>query len=140
MFERNDRALLITRIIIMVTIAIFAVLSLVMGIVLAVVIDGVYFLFALAGWFACWLLWVGARLYLSYLVDIKLIRNKLYGENNEDLEAFLKNKEERSNSPVMQEKKQAVKSELEHLKQLLNSGVITVEEYEKRKEELTKDI
>lgn len=138
MFQRNDKALLTTRIIIMVIISIFAVLSLVMGIVLAVLINGAMFLTAFAGWFLCWIIWVIARLYLSYLCDIKLIRNKLYGESNEGLEMFLKAKEERSNSPVMQEKKEAVNIELEHLQQLLNSGVITSEEYEKRKKELTK--
>lgn len=138
MFERNDRALLTTRIIIMVIIGIFGVLSLVMGIVLAVLIHGALFLTAFVGWFFCWLLWVFARLYLSYLCDIKLIRSKLYGENNNGLEVFLKAKEERSDSPVMQEKKEIVNTELAHLQQLLNSGVITNEEYEKRKSELTK--
>ena len=138
MFERNDKALLTTRIIVMVIIGIFAVLSLVMGIVLAVLVHGAMFLIAFVGWFFCWLLWVFARLYLSYLCDIKLIRNKLYGESNNDLEVFLKAKEERSNSPVMRERKEAVNTELTHLQQLLNSSVITNEEYEKRKNELTK--
>ena len=138
MFERNDKALLTTRIIIMVIIGIFAVLSPVMGIVLAVLVHGAMFLLAFVGWFGCWLMWVFARLYLSYLCDVKLIRNKLYGESNDGLEVFLKAKEERSNSPVMQEKRQAINDELEHLEQLLISGVITYEEYEKRKKELTK--
>lgn len=138
MFQRNDKVLLTARTIIIVIIGIFAVLSLVMGIVLAVLVHGAMFLIAFVGWFFCWLLWVFARLYLSYLCDIKLIRNKLYGECNDDLEVFLKAKEERSNSPVMQERKEAVNYELTHLQQLLNSGVITSEEYEKRKKELTK--
>ena len=101
MFERNDKALLTTRTIVIVIIGIFAVLSLVLGIVLAVEIDGVYFLFAFVGWFFCWLAWVFARLYLSYLCDIKLIRNKLYGESNYGLDVFLKNNGEKSNSPVI---------------------------------------
>ncbi|MCH5157313.1 MAG: SHOCT domain-containing protein [Clostridiales bacterium] len=139
MFKRNDKALLTSRIIIMVTIGIIAVLSLVAGILLAVDNEsGVYILVTFAGWFLCWIMWVFARLYLSYLVDIKLIRNKLYGENKDVLDVFLKAKEERSNSPVMQENKQMVNAEIEHLQQLLHSGVITLEEYENRKEELTK--
>ncbi|MDE6667553.1 MAG: gas vesicle protein GvpG [Clostridia bacterium] len=138
MFERNDKALLTTRIIIMVIIEILAVLSLVMGIVLAVLVHGAMFLIAFAGWFFCWLLWVFARLYLSYLCDIKLIRNKLYCESNKNLEVFLKAKSERSNSPEMQDKRKAINTELAHLQQLLNAGVITSEEYEKRKNELTK--
>ena len=51
MFERNDKALLTTRIIVMVFIGITAVASLIIGIVLAVNVDGVYFLFAFVGWF-----------------------------------------------------------------------------------------
>ena len=137
MFERNDKALLTTRIIVMVTIGIFAVLSLALGIALAVVIEGVYFLFSFAGWFLCWLLWVIARLYMSYLCDVKLIRNKLYGESNAGLEVFLKAKEERSNSIEAKKKQTDIEEELKHLQQLLSSGVITTEEYEKRKSELT---
>ena len=138
MFERNDKALLTTRIIIMVIIEILAVLSLVMGIVLAVLVHGAMFLITFAGWFFCWLLWVFARLYLSYLCDIKLIRNKLYCESNKNLEVFLKAKSERSNSSEMQDKRKAINTELAHLQQLLNAGVITSEEYEKRKNELSK--
>lgn len=143
MFKRNDKALLTTRIIFMVIIGILAVLSLVAGILLAVEFDGVYFLFTFVGWFLCWIMWVFTRLYLSYLADIKLIRNKLYGANNDDLDVFLKSKEERKVKEVsvleMQVKRQMVNTELAHLKQLLNAGVITAEEYEKRKEELTNE-
>ena len=140
MFKRNDKALRISRIIFIVIIVIIAVLSLVTGIILAVDYEGVYFLFTFVGWFLCWIMWVFTRLYLSYLVDIKLIRNKLYGESNEELEVFLKAKEDRSNSSAMKGKKQSINAELEYLQKLLNSGVITLEEFEKRKEELTKDI
>lgn len=94
MFERNDKALLTTRKIIMLIIGIFAILSLVMGIVLAVLVHGAMFLLALGGWFVCWLMWVVARLFLSYLVDIKLIRNKLYDEKNTKLEVFLEDEED----------------------------------------------
>lgn len=137
MFERNDKALLTTRKIVMVIIGIFAVAFFVMGIVLAVLVHGALFLTAFLGWFLCWLCWVWARLYMSYLCDIKLIRNKLYGESNEGLEVFLKAREERSNSPEMQAKQAETEAELQHLQQLLSSGVITTEEYEKRKRELT---
>lgn len=41
-------------------------------------------------------MWVFGRLYLSYLCDIKLIRNKLYGVGNENLDVFLKTKAERT--------------------------------------------
>ena len=140
MFERNDKALLTTRVIVMVVIGFFVVASFAGGIALAVLVHGALFLVTFVGWFFCWLMWVFARLYMSYLVDIKLIRNKLYGESNEDLEVFLKGEEERSNSPKMQEKRKETEAELQRLRQLLSSGIITAEEYEKRREELTKDI
>lgn len=137
MFEKNDKALLITRIIFLTIIWMMVVASFVVGIVLAVIIDGVFFLVAFAGWFMCWLLWVFERLYLSYLCDVKLIRNKLYGKSNEGLEVFLKPKDERSNSPAVIAKREAREAELKHLQQLLDSAVITAEEYEQRKKELT---
>lgn len=94
MFERNDKALLTARKIIIFIIVIFAALSLAMGIVLAIQVHGAMFLLALGGWFGCWLMWVVARLFLSYLVDIKLIRNKLYDEKNTKLEVFLEDNED----------------------------------------------
>lgn len=140
MFEKNDKALRTSRIIIIVFICIVAVASLVMGIVLSVVLENaIYMLVTLAGWFLCWISWIFTRLYLSYLVDVKLIRNKLYNENNDGLEVFLSDKEERSKRPVKQKTKQAVNKELEYLQKLLNSGAITLEEYEERAEELTKE-
>ena len=133
MFRNNDKTLFITRLIVIVTLGIFAVLSLGVGIFLAVTIKGVYFLFTFVGWFLCWLFWVGARLVFSYLVDIKLIRNKLYDESNDGLEMFLDNafsKRER-NEP-------SVDAQLKQLQKLLKSGTITREQYDSRVEELTK--
>ena len=133
MFEKNDRALLTARIIIMVAIGILAVGSLAMGIALAVVFEaGVMFLTAFAGWFLCWLTWVFARLYLSYLCDIKLIRNKLYGECNEELEVFLKTIKEQEDEEKQAEIEEA-KLALEELKE---NDMITEEEYEEQKKEL----
>lgn len=132
MFKKNDKALLTIRIITMVVIAIFAVAFFVMGILFAVWIHGAFFLLTFVGWFGCWLMWVFVRLYLSYLVDVKLIRNKLYGESNVDLDVFLKTKEE---------KKQAVNATtaLEHLYQLKISGLISDEEFDKCTDQLTKE-
>lgn len=91
MFEKNDRILFAAKIIIYIAIFIFAVASLVLGIVLSIVMESsALFLVAFAGWFVCLLMWVFSKLLLSYLCDIKLIRNKLYGESNAKLESFLK--------------------------------------------------
>ncbi len=91
MFEKNDRILFAAKIILYFAIFIFAVASLVLGIVLSIVMESsALFLVAFAGWFVCLLMWVFSKLLLSYLCDIKLIRNKLYGESNAKLERFLK--------------------------------------------------
>ncbi len=91
MFEKNDRILFAAKIILYFAIFIFAVASLVLGILHSIVMESsALFLVAFAGWFVCLLMWVFSKLLLSYLCDIKLIRNKLYGESNAKLERFLK--------------------------------------------------
>lgn len=133
MFQKNDRALITARTITLIVVIILAVGSFTMGLALAIAIRPVLFLTAFAGWFLCWLAWVFVRLHLSYLCDIKLIRNKLYGESNAGLEVFLS-----SDSSGTNEEVRAVNRELSEIYSLLSSGEITNEEYEKRKKELEK--
>ena len=100
MFEKNDRILFAAKIILYFAIFIFAVASLVLGIVLSIVMESsALFLVAFAGWFVCLLMWVFSKLLLSYLCDIKLIRNKLYGESNAKLERFLKESDDSTEMP-----------------------------------------
>lgn len=102
MFEKNDRILFAAKIVLYFAIFIFAVASLVLGIVLSIVMESsALFLVAFAGWFVCLLMWVFSKLLLSYLCDIKLIRNKLYGESNAKLERFLKDAEKSDDSTEM---------------------------------------
>ena len=142
MFEKNDKALLIARGIILFVICFLAIAFLVGGIVLAVIINGAFFLVSFAGIiFLCLPIWVFSQLYLSYLCDIKLIRNKLYGVSNTNLEPFLvssfNDDNTRKEIVEMLRKEAETKAELQHLQQLLSSGIITTEEYENRKKELT---
>ncbi len=51
MFKRNDKALLATRIIIMITLGIFAAISLAIGIVLVILVNVACILITFAGWF-----------------------------------------------------------------------------------------
>ena len=140
MFERNDKALLTAGAIIKVFIGIIAILSLVMGIILAVLVHAALFLIIFGGWFICWLIWIFARLYLSYLCDIKLIRNKLYGESNEGLADFLKTyKEQIAELEKEERKSEEVEEKLAHHYQLFMEGKITEEEYKEYEEELTKE-
>lgn len=95
MFEVNDKFLRTVRVILNVWVWVGAIACVICGIVLSalgMIEMGLPILFV--GPFACWLMWVFGRLYLSYLCDIKLIRNKLYGVGNEDLDVFLKTKAE----------------------------------------------
>lgn len=141
MFEKNDKALLTARIIINVIIGIFALLSLVMGIVLAVLVYWALFLTAVAGWLLCWIMWIFSSLYLSYLCDIKLIRNKLYGEDNDGLEAFLNTYKNEVKSVSATKEKTAdieidVETDLKSIKQLLDEGLISEEQYKNWEDEI----
>lgn len=136
MFEKHDKELMTARILITILIVILAIAFLVDGIILAIQSGGILFLRTVVGWFICWVLWILARLYLSYLCDIKLIRNKLYGESNDALEPFLKSKNKKSNSSNVNQKKDNTDEVLKHWQQLLSSGIITAEEYEILKKDL----
>lgn len=83
MFDKNDKTLFAMRVICIVTIIVLAAISTALGILLIVAgyVGAGIILIALFLFF-CWLLWVYNRLHISYLCDIKLIRNKLYGVEN----------------------------------------------------------
>lgn len=162
MFEVNDKSLCTVRVILNVVTWIGVIACIVCGIVLSAIemIEvGLPILFV--GPFACWLMWVFGRLYLSYLCDIKLIRNKLYGVGNENLDVFLKTKAERTapaypqdgytgadtyrpaaqapagsgeeGKPLSMEERT---QKLLRLKKLLDAGAITQEEFDRQKAKL----
>ncbi len=100
MFEVNDKFLRTARVILNIWVWGGAIVCVIGGIVLSAVgmlAAGLPILFA--GPFVCWVSWVFGRMHLSHLCDVKLIRNKLYGIGNEDLDVFLKTKAERT-APV----------------------------------------
>lgn len=161
MFEVNDKFLRTVRVILNVWVWGGAIACVICGIVLSalgMIEVGLPILFV--GPFACWLMWVFGRLYLSYLCDIKLIRNKLYGEGNENLEIFLKEDGNANTAPAptpsatgnfnrpaaqapasggeegkplsMEERTQ----KLLRLKKLLDAGAITQEEFDGEKAKL----
>lgn len=82
MLKKIDTILLTAKTITTMLIIICAVASLAVGVSLAVLINWVYFIVIFVGWIFCFLFWVFANLLISFLCDIKLIRNKLYGINN----------------------------------------------------------
>lgn len=162
MFEVNDKSLCTVRVILNVVTWIGVIACVICGIVLSalgMIEMGLPILFV--GPFACWLMWVFGRLYLSYLCDIKLIRNKLYGVGNENLDVFLKTKAERTapaypqdgytgadtyrpaaqapagsgeeGKPLSMEERT---QKLLRLKKLLDAGAITQEEFDRQKAKL----
>ena len=139
MFERNDRALQTAHALFKVCLWILLIMCFICGIVCSIVFkSGWFILIALGGLLVCFLGWIGHMLVYSFLCDVKLIRNKLYGESNEGLDDFLKSTSEQI-SELEEEERMAdeVEAELAHLYQLMEQGFITEEEYKKREKELT---
>ena len=139
MFEKNDKQLLTVRILLNVVTWIFVLAGIISGIILLVnesTALGLVMLLLVP--FLSWLMWVVARLYLTYLCDIKLIRNKLYGVGNENLNVFLTAKTETDEQPIQQNSDTDKTQTLLRLKKLLDSGAITQEEFDREKEKYLK--
>lgn len=107
MFNRNDYALFAARILLIIFFYVGIIASLVIGILCAVKIHWAFFLLIFAGWIATCISWIFARLMLSFFCDVKLIRNKLYIEENKKLEVFFKSKKD----SVVKENEESVKNE-----------------------------
>ncbi len=132
MFRKNDRTLKIVRIAMYVIIGICAVwltidcINLMMSSRSGVEM-GLRFLFfgylLLGG--VCFIL----ELIYSAICDIKLIRNKMYGQDNDGLSAFInENKSIGSKTDFA--------DDLRKLKELLDAGAITEEEYNEGKKRI----
>lgn len=144
MFEKNDKQLLTARIFLNVITWIFVIVGIVCGIVYLVdnsIVTGLLFLLLVP--FLSWIMWVFARLYLTYLCDIKLIRNKLYGTENDNLKVFLEDtddSDDEKDATAQTESKtmEDITAQLLELKALLDSGAIAQEEFDAEKERLLK--
>ena len=139
MFERNDKQLLTVRIITNVVTWILAIVGIIVGIILSaleMLEIGLPILFVVP--FLCWLMWVYIRLHLSHLCDIKLIRNKLYGVDNDNLKVFLEEKLSEEEIEELKRVEMQNTEKLIRLKSLRDSGVITEEEFQQEKEKILK--
>lgn len=87
MFDKSDKALLTFRVLAMVFIIVFFLCGIVGGIILCTseqsLVTGILVLVIMP--FLCWFMWLSNRLVVSYMCDIKLIRNKLYELDNDKL-------------------------------------------------------
>ena len=120
------------------------IVGIVCGIVYLVdnsIVTGLLFLLLVP--FLSWIMWVFSRLYLTYLCDIKLIRNKLYGTENDNLKVFLEDtddSDDEKDATAQTESKtmEDITAQLLELKALLDSGAIAQEEFDAEKERLLK--
>lgn len=131
MFEKNDKSLLITRIILLVT-TILGSIGCVIGAIILLVADviSVGICLLLLGPVFMWLAWVYGNLFLSFLCDVKLIRNKLYQVKNDNLSVFFERQMSKEAWEILQRQETKDKNEQERLRIMYDSGVITKEEYD----------
>lgn len=90
MFKRNDYALLAARILLIISFIFLMIYIPVLCIYIAVKVHWAYIFLMFPLWVIVCVIWIYGRLVLSFFCDVKLIRNKLYGEENKKLEVFLK--------------------------------------------------
>lgn len=105
MFEKNDRILFIMRFVINVVSLLIGFLCIVLGIVLATQNVPYGFIIIFAGPVSACFFWLVWQLLFSYFCDIKLIRNKLYGQDNDDLSIFLEDKRKADLEEDLEEQK-----------------------------------
>ena len=141
MFEKNDKLLSIARVILNVVTWIGIIGGILTGIILCCIDSyllsiGLSLLFALPVFSA--LSWLVLRLILNFFCDVKLIRNKLYETDNDNLSPFLTY----SNTPFTPTPAENgnTMEQLLQLKKLLDSGVITQEEFDVEKAKILKNM
>lgn len=145
MFNKNDHTLLVIRIIINVVCIAGAILGVIAGIVLSAlgaIEIGLPILFCLP--FLCWIGWLIGRISLTFMADVKFIRNKLYELDNSYLGVFLANRTSVAPSSSAAPAEggfdyAAVAQQLMQLKALLDDGTITQEEFDREKAKLLKN-
>lgn len=149
MFDKNDKALLTYRKLSIAFIIIFLIVGIIMGLILCMSGDegslllGVLMIILTP--FVCWLMWLINNLIISYLCDVKLIRNNLYGLDNDKLKVLYtysaEHYEENRPLNVIKNDKACEKNKNnEQLHNLLLSGAITKEEYDFLKSSKEKNI
>ena len=89
MFKENDKFLKTASTLLAVSVFLMVVVGIILFLVFAIdkqFMRGVIIMSAIC--FGAYLSWVFGNLLLSFFCDVKLIRNKLYDNNNTDLDLF----------------------------------------------------
>lgn len=133
MFKKGDWFFLAAWIIFIVLTAAAVIASVVWPIAVAITFrNGLFALIIIPCLVGCFVFLVLWNLLLSYLCDIKLVRNKLYGQRNDNLGVYV------DTSIEVRERLQKIRQEdplttLQRLEQMLEKEMITPEYYEERR-------
>ena len=92
MFYKNDKKLLVFRLIVAICCVFGAVFGFVYGLVTVIQLPSAWVSGLVMMLSPLWagLVWLAAEVVFSFLFDVKLIRNKLYGISNEDIDKYVK--------------------------------------------------
>lgn len=131
MFTKNDRFLKTARVLADVSFVLGLIVSFTLGIVYTVVLKNALFLLILPGGaFFSWTVWIFVWLWLSLCCDVKFIRNKLYGNSNNNLkELFDEEYKVKGRHGNSEREPDYLAKEVERLNRLFDSGAISQEEY-----------
>lgn len=131
MFVKNDKFLKIAKVLTDVLFVLELIASFTCSIVYAIGLkNGLFLLIFPSGAFACWVWWIFVRLWLSLCSDVKFIRNRLYGNSNNNLKEFLDEEYKLKGRYVNSAwEPEYTAKEVERLNSLLDSGAISEEEY-----------
>ena len=92
-FIQNDKWFYYAFLIISIILGLSCALSAIVGIYWAAKVSAKYLLYAIFAILGIVIAWILFRLFLSMLCDIKLIRDKLYNIESEELKEFHKNED-----------------------------------------------
>ena len=166
MFKKNDRYLQTANTIVDIFLIIAITACVILGILLlsagSPILRTILVCFILCSFFA-WVLWILIKVYLTHVLDVKIIRDKLYSKQNGNDTAFLPYDEttdieaEKKREEELKMRKQQLKNleqiyrdgktddpyfrksmELNRLKIMLEQGFIDQETYQEKIDELLK--
>ena len=134
MFSRLDKFLKIAKKIVDITALVMVIVGFIAMIILFSTLSSYYtwvgFVVFAGSALVAGTIWFLGNLGISKMVDVKLIRNKLYGLDNTDLSMFLEKKLTKEQLAEAERKSKLIAEKKARYKNLLNSGVITQEEYD----------
>lgn len=133
MFDANDEVLIKVRCITQVVLIIIAILISVLVIVIAALVSWWYLIALPLFWLFTWLTWLLKDLVFSYMCDVKLIRNKLYGVDNDGLAVFLVQSMNADERQKLIDQEQEIKERLEDLETQKETDKISKEDYSRQK-------